>query len=233
MLIEGLVDSRNSLLWNELNSTCSISIESTELDEYAISSKDNNSIIYVSKNNINSSSFTHELLHLLLRKKGVNIGTLLSLLVRNKRFLSNIFSEGLIDHIGNCLCHVKMLPPFLEMGYKKEDFISDYGINKLTESDLLEIKALLLDNSTSGINFFIGKFFAAKACPNNDFDYSSNLKLMQEMDTELYCILDDFFLAWNQYDYTDENPITGGYREFLSDFIAQLEDWSQNKTINF
>ena len=74
MLIEGLVDSRNSLLWNELNSTCSISIESTELDEYAISSKENNSIIYVSKNNINSSSFTHELLHLLLRKKGVNIG---------------------------------------------------------------------------------------------------------------------------------------------------------------
>ena len=68
------------------------------------------------KNRICADSFTHELLHIYLRSKGVFIGARLKRKLQSSKTLSIIYSEPLLEHLGNCLDHIKMLPIYLELG---------------------------------------------------------------------------------------------------------------------
>ena len=70
----GLLDNRNLVLWNTLTSVQSIEIQKEKRVDYLVFSKNEKSIIYVPFDNLNVSSFTHELLHIYLRTKQVFIG---------------------------------------------------------------------------------------------------------------------------------------------------------------
>lgn len=148
-------------------------------------------------------------------------------------------SEDLIEHIGNCLEHIKMLPIFLEMGFNREDFISDYSENKLTEENLKSIKRLFKSKilfqrekyDSKAIDFFIGKYFAVKACPNLTYNYDKGLNELGRIDTDLYFVLNKFMKNWDMFDYNDTDPITGGYRDILFDFVNGLTEWSKGKSV--
>jgi hypothetical protein len=234
----GLIDNRNISLWNELLAVHEINIQREKRLDYLAYSKNNTTTIYVPIDNIDSASFTHELLHVWLRTKDIFIGGGLTMSIKSSRVLLKIFSDNLIEHIGNCLDHIKMLPEFNRLGYDTNEFLSDSFVNKLTEEDLNKIRnyfvistpALKIYNSTA-IDFFIGKYFAAIACPNITIDYVPQLNSLKKIDDELYQILEDFSNAWANFDYSDKNPITGSYNILLFDFIDNLENWTVGKTI--
>lgn len=85
--------------------------------------------------------------------------------------------------------------------------------------------------SAKAIDAFVGKFFAANACPNDSFDYAGHLVDLQKIDKELFQILDTFLTNWKNFDYNDKDPIPGNYHIFLFDFIENLEKWAKGKTI--
>jgi len=236
--LDGLIDSRNFELWDFLSNTQEIEICTENRPDYLSFSKDNKTIIYVPHNNLVPAFFTHELLHIYLRTKEVFISGALTRLTRHNTRLSQIFSCDLIDHIGNYLDHIKMLPMFLKLGYDEKDFISDYSINKLTNDDIVIIqknfKRKIIFKTVYNaiiIESFIAKYFAANSCPNKSFDYQTRLNDLEKIDPDLFQILDSFLNDWKNFDYNDIDPITGGYRMLAFNFVENLKKWTDGKII--
>ncbi len=102
----GLIDNRNLELWNSLRMVHDIEIRKEKRPDYLAFSKNSKTIIFVPFDNVDPASFTHELLHIYLRTKKVFIGGGLTVSIKESEKLSRIFSDNLIDHIGNCLDHI-------------------------------------------------------------------------------------------------------------------------------
>ena len=238
MNTKGLIDNKNRSLWSYLSERHKIEVCKGKGVEYSAYSKSGKTIIYVPDDNLDSASFTHELLHVFLRTKDVFIGGGLRRSVMENQSLSKIFSDELIEHVGNCLDHVKMLPEFLKLGYPRETFLTDYYAEKLLDDDITTIKKAFKTNliftkvyHAKAVDIFIGKFFAAAACPNDYFNYKPRLEKLREIDSELFEILEAFFNSWLAFDYNDTDPITGSYHMILFDFLEGLEKWIMNKKI--
>lgn len=231
-----LIDDKNFELWNTLKQVQNIEVNQEIRSDYLVSSENSESIIYVPVDNLDSASFTHELLHIDLRVKKILLGSCLTLIVRESPRLQRIISEKLLDHLGNCLDHIKMLPAFIQLGYDESQFISDYSINKLPNSQLNEIKKYFVSNGANkkyfslAVDLFIGKFFAVKACPNKSFKYDEQLDKLRKIDRKLFQILDNFYSKWVNFDYLDTDPISGNYHFLAIDFIDELETWMKGKT---
>lgn len=183
----GLIDNRNLELWNSLRMVHDIEIRKEKRPDYLAFSKNGKTIIFVPFDNVDPASFTHELLHIYLRTKKVFIGGGLTVSIKESEKLSRIFSDNLIDHIGNCLDHIKMLPEFLTLGFSENDFLSDYSVNKLTDEEIFKIKkhyttTILFKKvyDAAAVDFFIGKYFAASSFPNKSYDYQSQLKELEK-----------------------------------------------------
>jgi hypothetical protein len=237
--IETFLDDRNVNLWHYLKERQNIKVEVGNYGSCEVFSQGKDSIIYVPRNRVDIPGFTHELLHIFLRTKDIYIGSGLLLTVREKPHMQNVLSESLINHIGNCLSHIKMLPLFIEMGFQEMDFIDDYDVNKLNEEDINDLQKNFHKRpwfrnpyfDKVHVDYYIGKYFAAKACPNSNFDYSNGLGALKSINSELYNILNDFMTEWIAFDINDMDPITGGY--FLMDyhFTERLENWILNNRI--
>jgi hypothetical protein len=174
-----------------------------------------------------------------MKKKEIFIGGGLKIKVMGDDILSKFISDDLTEHIGNCLEHVKMLPEFLKMGFNREDFISDYSINKLTDEDLKLIKKFFKTKSlfqrekynSKAIDLYIGKYFSAKSCPNLTYNYDKGLNELACINADLYSVLASFMNNWELFDYNDNDPITGGYRQILLDFVNGLTEWGKEKRV--
>lgn len=234
---EDLIDNRNIEIWNLLNNVFEIKVVREVRNNYSVYSKDTKSTIYVPIDNINSSSFTHELLHIYLRSKQIFIGAGLTMNVKGSIILSRFMSDNLLEHIGNCLDHIKMLPLYLDLGYENSDFISDFTTDKLPDIEILNIKRDYCSTinfkkyySKSAIDYFIGKFFAAVACSNENFNYKKQLTKLKKIDSELFNILDTFVIKWHNFDLDDDSPLNS-YHTILFFFVSNLENWARKKTI--
>jgi hypothetical protein len=236
----GLIDNRNLELWNSLRNIHEIEIIREQRSDYLIFSKNTKTIIYVPFDNLNTASFTHELLHIYLRTKEIFIGRGLRISIKESNKLSKIISDSLIDHIANCLEHVKILPEFIKLGYKECDFISDYSINKLTNKEVEDLSRYFKTNfliikiyKASAIRVFIGKYIAVCCCPNKNFNYEEMLVHLKYIDPNLFQILETFLIAWNKFDYKDKNPKADGYNSFINEFIENLKIWIDGKIIKY
>ena len=234
MEITELIDKRNENLWNELNQEHSITVELTDLPHYGVYSINNESVIYVTKNNIDIASFTHELLHIYIRLKEIYFGTSLELLVRESPELSGILSKELTEHFGNCMSHILMLPKFMELGFDKKDFISDYDVNKCTKKEIQDLK----DNfkvrgvyNAKAIDFYLGKYIAIKADPKQHINYQKSLTELKKIDSELYNILEKCVSDWKNMPLTKENLWDNDHNSISFELYESLCEWTKNKSI--
>jgi hypothetical protein len=130
-----------------------------------------------------------------------------------------------------------MLPIFLELGYKIDEFILDYTQNKLTDENISFLKCQFKIESifrtrynAAGIDYYIGKYFAVKACPNQTYNYSIQLKELKQIDPDLFNILESFWESWGNYDYTEK---FANHHSFLINFTEGLERWVTDKKITY
>lgn len=227
-----LIDKRNWALWRELNAVQTIRIEEHSKSYYEVYTLQDISIINVQKKNLCPASFTHELLHIKLYKAKVRLGATIKAYLQRKKRLSTLLSSELIDFLADPLDHIKMLPLYLNMGFERELFISDYTLNKADPRKLLLIQQhFRLGNNYSRMFFdeYIGRYFAVMGCPNNTVDYTEPLQTLQAIAPDLFDILERFMAKWRAYDYTDPNPVLSDYRPFLCGFVDELEAWTVDK----
>ena len=122
------------------------------------------------------------MLHVYLSMNEVHSVGALKLRILGDSFFSAILSNDLIEHISNCLEHVKMLPIYLEMGFDREKFLLDYDIFKCDNEELKNFELYYSNNgliNKDAVDPFIGKLVAIIADPNVTFDYSNQLKRLQ------------------------------------------------------
>lgn len=226
------LDDRNRDLWNSLKNCRDIKIIKGNEDNYGAYSINSNSIIYVT-DKIDSSSFTHELLHIYLTTKFIMPSATLFNLINGNEILFSIFCQNLIDHFGNVIEHKKMFPLFIKLGYKESDFLDDYYVYKMNDEELAFIKYKFdYKNNiyySDGIECYIKSFFAMKCCPNTDFNYDKYYDKLKLIDNNLYKILDDFMVEWDNFDIEEDENYK--YRFVLSNLVYNLEDWISDKNI--
>lgn len=239
-ILEKLVDNRTESLWNNLNDKMNISINIGDYPSFGNYCQNSEAIIEIPRDQTgNIGGFTHELLHIFLWTKEVYFGAGLRMLVREDPILRIFMSEGLTEHISNCLSHIKMYPLFLNLGFSPEQFISDFHVCKFRNQDALWLKDNFLKKPLFGkqyyfanaIDQYIGRYIAVKGCPNGNYDYSIVLSFIKELDSSLFHILEELLCQWNEYDYNDNDPITGGYHDLQYNFIINMREWSSLRLI--
>jgi len=230
-----LIDDKNITLYNELKEIFNITFEISQNDWASSFSQNKNLIIYYNPEKVTSADITHELLHCWIRKFETFFGSHLSLLFSSSENykIKKIFSYKLVEHIGNCCDHIKMLPKFLELGYKPEQFLYDSNVNKCSIEEINILKKQfkkIFDYNSQAIDFYIGKFFAFQADHIN-FNYDICKQEFFKLDKELYTILENFWIKWTAYDITKYDIFENNYHDIASTFYDDMINWCSNKKI--
>jgi len=228
-----VIDSRNNELWCELQKSFEIEVYLNDTPYAEMFSKNKKVQIFVN-NDIDSASFTHELLHLWIEQKEIYIGSTFRLIVADNKKLLKVFSDNLLKHIGNTCEHLKMYPKFLSLGYDSNEFLYDNNLHKCPERDLNKIEKyfkFLWTYRAQAIDAFISKFFAINADHNTNFDYLDCQTRLGRIDKGLYKVLSDFWNKWTDYDIDKEDGIYISYHQVAFDFFDNFENWIKDKIL--
>lgn len=233
--VNDFLDDRNRKLWEEVSSNYNIIIEQSDEDNYMCNLAYDRSVIYVLLGDISSASFTHELLHIHLFLKGLSVSKNIKDIKQIDNKLDSLLSRNLADHIGNSLTHRAMLPIFLDMGYKRSDFLTDYHKIKMNKIVLKDISSNLRRNrlfkynyNSNYLDLYIGKYFAMKCCPNPSNDYSYYMKKFKLIDEKLFNILEDFVVQFDDLIIKDKSFSD---IEITYDFCTNINKWLNGKNI--
>lgn len=230
-----LIDYRNESLWIELQGRYKIAFEQSDNAEYGCFSKNDNITFFIVPDNLCKDSFTHEMLHVYLRMNDCYIGAGLKRTINQSKILSAIMSDKLIEHMGNCLDHIKMLPIYLKMGFKREKFLFDYDIHKCPNDVLFTLKTNYWQGTRinpKAVDLYIGKLFAILADPNDSFDYSVQSNTLKKIDPMLYQITLDMIEYWNKIKIENRQIIDDDYHSVLFEYYDNMKKWiTKNRII--
>ncbi|SDB51385.1 hypothetical protein SAMN03097699_1834 [Flavobacteriaceae bacterium MAR_2010_188] len=126
-----------------------------------------------------------------------------------------------------------MLPIYLEMGFEKKRFITDYDVNKFTKAELQQLKdSFKIGRSYYGeaVDFYIGKYIAFKADPKLHINYPKSLAELKMLDSKLYGILEKCIEDWKKMPLEKENIWDDEYSSISFEFYEKLNEWSNGKT---
>lgn len=184
--------------------------------------------MYVPRSTPCVASFTHELLHLWMDIKDVSVSSTLSNTFKTDGLLKILFKPELGDHLGNCADHYKMMKPYLEMGFGRDLFISDFHSHKCSKTELSFIERWYnhpdFQSRQYATEQYLAKYFAIKACPNSSFDYAAELFRLKTLDESLYNILEFFWNKLDEFDITNSDPVFNSYRSFTYPFTEDLKE---------
>lgn len=223
-----LIDNRNLKLWNLINLEFKVEIKFSDCNEYSVYSIDKNVTFYVVENDLNADSFTHELLHVYFRIKECFVGAALRQTLSQSNILLKIYSNELLEHISNCLEHLKMFKIYSEMGYENVKFLLDFDIHKCSNEKINSLKKKYISQKKiipEYVDLFIGNFFAMKCDPNLNFDYSIQLKQLEKIDPLLFKINNLFLENWGNYDFENGSILLDNYRDIVHDYYQNLVKW--------
>ena len=226
--MEEFIDSRNSEIWELLSKNYKFKIENSQNEEYSCFTKNSEAIIYVVPNKISKDSFTHELLHIYLKYKEFYLGSSIKNFIRGDETLQFLLSENLLEHIGNCLDHLKMFEIYIDLGFEKKEFLYDFELFKCSKDELNRITKhfeYFGNVNPNAIDFYIGKLIAILCDPNEENDYTKELLEFKELDFELYEIVNNLVAETKKFDI-EKNDFLNSYRDISSTFYHNLKNWT-------
>lgn len=223
-----LLDHRNIELWNKIDSTYQVNFERSSNGEYGCYSKGSEVTFSIGQGELSQDSFTHEMLHVYFRLNDCFLGAGMSNILLSNNKLGKILSAGLIDHIGNCFEHVKMLPLYMDMGFKKSEFLSDYEEHKCKPSELQILKNEYLKNgivNTQLVDPFIGKLVAMLCDPNDELNYTNELDELKKIDSTLFVSIESALAFWKSINIESKDIMSPTYYDLIFDLENDLENW--------
>ena len=147
---------------------------------------------------------------------------------------SNILKQLLdlpwAEHITTSIAHTLMLPLYLEREFERSVFLLDYHEFKIEPGFIGQIARYYKQGALyylSAIRNLISKYFAFKCDPNPIFNNDAELLQLKKIDTQLYQILEAYFIRWARYDFTAD--LLSEYRDFNADFYIGLKPWMNGK----
>lgn len=167
-----------------------------------------------------------------MRYKKVFIGAAFINTVSSSTILKNLLNDRLIEHVGNCLDHIKMIEKYDQMAFRREKFILDYEQHKCTPADLSDLKRNYKQQgsyNTEAVNLFIGKFVAMCADFNDNFDYELCFEALDKLDPLLFTVLDQFISDWEELDIESDDILKSSYYPLLTTFYEGMKRWMTGK----
>jgi hypothetical protein len=161
---------------------------------------------------------------------GVNITANLKNNIVGSNLGYKIFDTDLIEHMTNSIAHTLMLPIFLDRGFERKKFLTDYEDFKSEPRLVNQIGKLYKREKqyhVQAISAFISKYFAFRCDPNPAFFYQNELVQLKKMDAQLFRLLEDYFSKWAYYDFTDDEFSL--YREINASLCDNLKRWMSGK----
>ena len=234
-MITKLLDARNQNLWNQINEKYTVNFADSSNNEYGCFVQNKNVTFYIDQNNLCKDSFTHEMLHVYLRLKECYIGSSLEMNIRSSNILSRCISMPLIEHMGNCLDHIKMLPLYLELQFDKKKFILDYDVYKCSASEVASLKKYYKQGKTinlQAVDAYIGRLVSIFADANDTFDYSKPLLQLKTIDPLLYQIIEKLFKHWKEIKLEDRAIFEDDYHTVSFNFKENMKKWLSSNRIN-
>jgi hypothetical protein len=216
MKVDKYLDDRNTELWKYLNTKFRIKIRNTSNKYASCFAKNNNVKIFLNPEISTSSCLTHELLHVWIRDKDIYIGAGLQSTITSNYILNQIFSDNLIDQLGDWFDHIKIYPKFIDLGYDKSTFLSDNNVVKFSVQEALRIHDKYRENGLIDlvmVDLFIAKYFSSKADISSGHDYSESLEILEKTDSDLFRILDRIWQKWEEVDIDNKNNDGTSYHE--------------------
>jgi hypothetical protein len=230
-----LIDYRNQNLWSQIQENYTIEFKDSLNEEYSCYSQGNNIIFYINRNNLCKDSFTHEMLHVFMRIKEFYFGSSITNLLASNRILNSIISPALIEHIGNCLDHVKMLPVYLEMAFDREKFILDYNLYKCTDEEINQLQKFYKKGNkinTEAVDSYIGRLVSILADPNDKFDYSKHIEKLKKIDPLLFRIVERLINHTKELKLENKKLMDDNYLTVTGNFYENLKKWiTSNKIV--
>lgn len=229
-----LIDHRNQNLWNQIQENHDIEFRDSPNEEYSCYSQGNNIIFFINRNDLRKDSFTHEMLHVYMRMKEFYFGSSLTNQLAGHSLLSSLISEELIEHIGNCLDHIKMLPIYLELGFERENFLLDYHLYKSSDEEINQFKRFYkIGNkiNVSAVDPFIGRVVSILADPNDTFDYSNDLEKLKNIDPLLFQIVERLINHTKELKVENREFLDDDYLTVIGNFFENLKKWITHNKI--
>ena len=109
----------------------------------------------------------------------------------------------------------------------------DYKKQKITILEVKQIKEHCKQGHNfyaQVIEFYLEKYFAAKACPNANFDYSNELQKLRQIDEQLFLINEKLIDRWTAMKIDSRDLLEDDYIVIAEDYIAEMKDWAKSKT---
>ena len=230
------LDYRNINIWKELSKALTISVTYHDEKSYGLYRINNSVNIYVPHLPPCKDSFTHELLHLWLDMNDVSVSRTLSSTFKTDQLFKFLFKPELGDHLGNCADHYKMLPLYLNMGFERNKFLQDYDSIKCSDIALTMIEGWYnhedYPSQQYAVEQYLAIFFSMKACPNPKFDYEESLNRLNKLDSQIYEILETFWVALDNFDVNNADSVFNSYRQFSYPFTENLKQHLVKKFLN-
>ncbi|RYE16310.1 MAG: hypothetical protein EOP45_17720 [Sphingobacteriaceae bacterium] len=225
-----LIDSRNENIFKKVQSKFVLSFEPSYNGEHSVYTIGSSITFYIPIGVYSADMFTHELLHAYIDYHEAYIGVNFRNTMWQSNILKQLFDLRLAEHITNSIAHTLTLPHYLEMGYDRSMFLLDYHEFKTAPGFINQIAKYYKQGALynlSAIRNFIGKYFAFKCDPNPTFNYDSELRQLRKIDSQLYQILENYFLRWTKYDFTAD--ALSEYRDIHADFYTSIKPWMNGK----
>jgi hypothetical protein len=201
MKFNNSVDNKNQDLLNQLEEL-GVQIEfehKPEFDNWAVQSRYKYAIVAPNRE-ASPESLAHELLHIRMNIMGfLNTNTITDIFKSN----NCRFNTSELSTIQNILAHLKMLPEFVDMGYKVENFIANDG-NEFFTTELLPAimnfklafdvnKKIFVKQSINTITLLLKIIITIKHCEIENsmlsrkrIDTEGFIKMLRESDEKLY-----------------------------------------------
>lgn len=225
---ELFIDKRNLAIWNEVQEEYQTSVQLYNGREYRHQLFEQKAVIFIPENNPSTELFTHELLHIYLRRKRIFITEYLLQRLKDEPLLYWSLTDNLFEQVGHYLEHIHMLPIYLNCGFDRTNFIEDYETPVFSQFNLQLLYSGMKKNppSIAILDLYINKFFAMQASCNNSIIYISYLEDLREMDPILFSILQSFWQSWSSYNINTYHPVDNSYKDFTKAFMHELGVWS-------
>jgi len=246
----GLLDEKNTDLWNELCKIQKIQIKRDEFDNngekceiYSVDYGNTFPTIHVPKHNLNPAIFTHELLHIYLKTKGIRIGEYIIEVInhcRKTNYCNRLFSsigQKEINAILNYLEHIKIIHKFISLQYNQDEFVHE-SVKQLYENiDLNIIKnnfTCTIFNSkhyrAEYIILYLIRYFQLKSYQLAKIVVEKQLTELKKINKRFFGILENFEKSWEKLDYNDKEQIKE-YPTLVDRFLRDFNKWIKLKRI--
>lgn len=226
-VIDRFFDENGKELYDELRNEYSFSFSYYNQKSLAVNTHDKSAEFLIPVNShINKALFTHELLHFSLLSNGINNRqTLLDSIAQQKLHEVLNISEDNLMYIHNFLDHIIIYNDFKDMGYKDNEFVSDYHENRFNK----DIETFLWYKFKDGIpddyaiSFYISKYIGLRSPISAIRDYSKAYKLMKSWHPKLYNVCKTFVDEYQSISKEDYGSIHKKYKGIISRFISNLK----------